>query len=214
MDKTILSKIEGFFAQFKTQTYRKGEILIRADEDPSGIFYLTQGTVKMYAISKKGDEQILNIFKPVSFFPMSWAVNGTHNTYFFEAMTPLVLRKSPKSKALEFIKSNNDVLFDLLCRVYKGTDGLLERLDGLMSGNAYTQLLTQILINTKRFGTYDGKGATLKITEKDLASESGLTRETVSREIKLLKEQKLIDFSKNKLTVFSPEKLEDTLFSV
>ena len=56
MDEIIVKKIEAFFIQYKYQVYKKGEILIRADDNPQGIFYLKEGHVKKYAISKKGDE--------------------------------------------------------------------------------------------------------------------------------------------------------------
>lgn len=83
MEEALVKKIDAFFTQFKYQKYKKGEILIRADDDPTGIFYLKKGTVKEYAISKKGDEVVVNIFKPASFFPMSWAINNTYNRYYF-----------------------------------------------------------------------------------------------------------------------------------
>src|SRR5664279_727901 len=119
MDEGIENKLKAFFTQFKRQEYKKGEILVRADDDPAGIFYLTQGNVKTYLITAKGDEIVLNIFKPISFFPMSWAINSTKNNYYYEAMTELVLWRAPKEDVVVFLKSNPDVLLDLLSRVYK-----------------------------------------------------------------------------------------------
>ncbi len=67
----IEEKVLVFFQHYKKQNYKKGELLIRADDQPQGIFYLKSGTVKVYAISKKGDELVVNLFKPKAFFPMS-----------------------------------------------------------------------------------------------------------------------------------------------
>src|SRR3989344_5334849 len=66
MEKNILKKIENFLKGYKFQKYRKGEIIIRAEDEPQGVFYLEEGFVKKYIISRKGDELTLNIFKPVS----------------------------------------------------------------------------------------------------------------------------------------------------
>lgn len=205
MDNKISGKLESFFTQFKHQEYKKGEILIRADDDPSGVFYLKEGIVKEYAISKKGDELVVNVFNPVAFFPMSWAINETHNQYFFEAMTDLDLFRAPKEKVIEFIKTNPDVLYNLMSRVYKGIDGILTRMTYLMAGNAYARLITELIIHVKRFGT------SLPISEKDLASQSGMTRETVSRQMKILKDKGLVVFNKNIFTVVDPKKLEEEL---
>ncbi|MDO8583041.1 MAG: Crp/Fnr family transcriptional regulator [bacterium] len=205
MNNKITEKLEKFFTQFKHQTYRKGEILIRADDDPSGVFYLKDGFVKEYAISKKGDELIINIFKPIALFPMSWAVNNTPNQYFYEATTDLDLWKAPKEEIIEFIKTNPDVLYNLVSRIYKGVDGILTRMTYLMAGNAYARLIAELIIHVKRFG------ASTHISEKDLAAQSGMTRETVSREMKILKDKGLVDFSKGTLSIIDLQKLEKEL---
>lgn len=213
MDSTIIARLDTFFSQFTKQSYKKGQLLIRAGESPSGIFYLTKGMVKMYAISTKGDEVVVNIFKEHTFFPMSWAINGEENKYFFEAMIPSEAYKTPKDKTIDFIKSNPDILFDLLSRVYKGTNGLLERMVYLMSGNAYTKLVIELLLYARRFGKKNGNEVSFATHEKDLATHAGITRETVSREMKLLKDKKLLSFQNNLVTIYNTQKLEEELLT-
>ncbi|MEK7092210.1 MAG: Crp/Fnr family transcriptional regulator [Patescibacteria group bacterium] len=211
MNKTVSKKIESFFVRYKHQTYKKGEILIRADEYPSGVFYLKEGVVKEYAISKKGEEVVVNIFKPGSFFPMSWAINSTPNNFYFEAVSRVEAWKAPKEPVLEFIKSNPDVLYDLTSRVYKGIDDVLMRSAYLMFGNAYERLIQELVIQSKRFGVTRGHFLDLRTSEKDLASQSGLTRETVSRELKTLKDKGFVVFNKHILTIKNLRELEKEL---
>lgn len=47
MDEKIERKLQNFFSQYKELQYKKGEMLVRAGDTPQGIFYLTQGSVKM-----------------------------------------------------------------------------------------------------------------------------------------------------------------------
>ena len=211
MDTEIAKKIDTFFTQYKHVTYKKGEIVIRADDDPGGIFYLVSGNVRKYAISRKGDELVVNIFKPISFFPMSWAINNEHNEYFYDALTPLEIYRAPKEKVVEFVKNNPDVLYDLMSRVYRGTDGLTRRMTYLMAGNAYARLVTELIIHAKRFGKTVNATIEVKISEKELATQSGMTRETVSREMKALKDKGLVTFNKNILTMKSVTELEKEL---
>jgi len=86
---------EDFYSQFQVRRYKQGETLIRADDDPQGIFCLTKGYVRQYTISRTGLELTLHILKPISYFPMVWAVNGTPNVYFFEALTPVEVGRAP-----------------------------------------------------------------------------------------------------------------------
>lgn len=204
MEEIIQKKIETFFKQFKNIHFKKGEILIRAEDTPVGIFYLYSGCVKEYAISKKGDEIVVNVFKPTAFFPMSWAINDTFNEYYFEALEDTEAWRAPRNDVLTFLKNNPDVLFDLLSRLYSGVDGLLNRTTYLMSGNAYDRLILELLLYARRFA----KGKTkveIEISEKELAAQSGMTRETVSREMKILKEKKLIVSAGNKLIISNIE---------
>lgn len=142
----IQEKIFNFFSQYEVQKYKKGEILVRAYNDPSGVFYLAEGEVKMYFISRKGDELIANVFKAGAFFPMSWAFNNTPNAYYFEATTSASVLRAPKENVVNFLKSEPEILLDLLERVFRGTDGLLLRMSYLMAGSAYTRLIVEILI--------------------------------------------------------------------
>ena len=211
MDEQISKRVETFFSSFKPQKFKKGEILIRADEDPTGIYFLREGLVKEYVISQKGEEVVVNIFKPNSYFPMSWAFSKTPNSYYFEAISDVVTWKAPVEKVLSFLQKEPTIVFDLLKRVYRGTDGLITRMTYLMAGSAYTRLISELLIQVKRFGENRDDQVQLHISEKDLAAYSGMTRETVSRELKLLKGKKLVTFSKNIMTIPNLHLLESEL---
>ncbi len=213
MDKLVSGKLENFFSKYKYQQYKKGEILIRADDSPSGIFYLKQGNVKEYAISKKGEELILNTFKPISFFPMSWAISNTDNNYYYEAVTDVEVFMSEKEEVINFIKKNPDVLYDLLRRVYLGIDGLISRMVYLMSENAHDRTIIELLIHIRRFGKkISEKSYQVEISERDIAAKSGMTRETVSREISQLKSKGLVSFNKGILNIQNISNLEHELY--
>ena len=216
MEANVQEKLDKFFEGHKRQSYDAKEILIRADEEPSGVFYLTDGIVRMYAVSSQGEEVVINLFRSVSFFPMAWVLNDSISHYYFEAVTPVTVVKASKEEFLKFLKAEPEVLFDLLKRIYKGLEGYFSRMEYLMSGSAQARLITEILIYAKRFGKQEGSKTVVgfKLTEKDLAAQTGIARETVSREIHKLKEKGLIDFDKNTLTVKDLVKLEDELMSL
>ncbi|PIY94483.1 MAG: hypothetical protein COX78_03270 [Candidatus Levybacteria bacterium CG_4_10_14_0_2_um_filter_35_8] len=114
MNRDKVQEFEAFYKQFTTRSYKKGEMLIRADDDPQGIFCLKKGYVRQYTISKTGFELTLHILRPLSYFPMVWAVNGTPNVYYFEALTPVEVGRAPKDQVVNFIKDKPTVIFELL----------------------------------------------------------------------------------------------------
>ncbi|MBI5045341.1 MAG: Crp/Fnr family transcriptional regulator, partial [Candidatus Levybacteria bacterium] len=181
-------KVAIFFKQCKPQVCKKGATIIRAQETPSGIFYIEKGRVKKYLISHKGDELIVNMFNQGSFFPMSWAINDTENEYYYETVDESILYKAPKKEVLDFLKKEPDVLYDLLARVFRGADGMTTRMTYLMAGSARTRLISELIIEARRFGKITSTGDIEIVTsETELAAQSGMTRETVSREMKSLK---------------------------
>ena len=204
MDKIITDKIEQFFSQYKLRQYPKGHILILNGSPIEYIFYIKSGIVKQYDISHKGDEIMLNIFKPPAFFPMSHAINGGESPYTYEAKTELQLRQAPSKEVVQFLKENPDVLFDLLSRVYNGIDGLLARVTHLMASSARERLLFELLIESRRFGKQTAGGSyNLRISEKELAARAGLSRETVSRELHELRKEQLV--TKDKYQIIIPD---------
>jgi CRP-like cAMP-binding protein len=193
---SIADKVDAYFSKYPKRSYPKGQILVFADESPECIFYIVKGRVRKYDVSHKGDEVVVNLFKPPAFFPMSWAINRTPNNYFYNTEMPTEVHVVPADDALQFLKDNPEVTLDLLSRIYRGMDGLLGRLVHLMSGSAKSRLLYELLIECRRFGNKnDDNSYTLDITEVDLAARSGLTRETISREMKQMKADGLVSIN-------------------
>ncbi|MBC7708251.1 Crp/Fnr family transcriptional regulator [Polaromonas sp.] len=190
MNTAVDAKIKQNFSKYPSRSYEKGQILVFADESPDHIFYLIKGKVRKYDVSYRGDEVIVNIFQPPSFFPMSWAINRTKNRYFYKTEEATELHVVPVDDALQFIQSNPDIMLDLLSRIYTGMDGLLGRVVHLMSGSAKSRLIYELVIECRRSGQKHKNGTyTLGTNEGDIAARSGLSRETVSREMQQIMEQ-------------------------
>ncbi len=192
----IEAKIKSFFENYSSVVYEKHDIIIFAGEKLDFSYYIESGIVNMYDISDKGNRSILNTFKPGAFFPMSNIINDVVPEYFFEANEKTVIRKASAVDVIEFLKKNNDVMYDLLSRTYKGTDGLLSKISELMQGDITSRVLNELRICAARFGAEESEiGYVLKqkMTESDLSERTGLARETVSRSVKKLKNENKID---------------------
>ncbi len=212
MKSDIQNSVTEFFSTYPQHSYTKKQTLIWNDENPPGIFYLETGSVGQYDIGANGQKNILNIFKPPAFFPMSWAINGTANEYFFETLEPVTCRLAPRDKVLTFLEDDPPVLLNLLGRVYRGTDGLLKRLNESMNGSAQSQLILELIVTASRFGSTDENGnISIQIKTTELAHRTGLTRETVSRQLKLLTKSSLIHMSKGVVHIPSLDELKAKL---
>lgn len=192
MIHSVEQKIRTFFSSYPPQDIKRGRILIRPDDHSDTIYLVETGFIRQYIISESNEEVTVNIFKPLSFFPMMGVVTNVKNSYSFIAASDCRIRKAPSDKVLTFVKKNPDILFDLLQRIYIGIDGLLIQIEQLMSSNARKRIMTLLTLLGKRTGEKTHTGILLKIrlTHQQLASLTGLTRETVSREMKKLEREK------------------------
>lgn len=212
MSSTVTQKIDEHLSKYPKRSYPKGQILVFADESPEHVYYITKGCVRKYDVSYRGDEVVVNLFKPPAFFPMSWAINRSPNKYFYKTEMDTELHVIPVDDALNFIKDNPDIMLDLLSRIYKGMDGLLGRMVHLMSGSAKSRLLYELIIESRRFGKKNDDGSyTLLTSEVDLAARSGLSRETVSREMKKVKDDGFVSVDNHGIIVKDIEALEKKL---
>lgn len=213
MNTDIITTLETFFSKYPSKIFKKGETIISADEQPAGIYYIREGIVRRYYLSEEGAEVTLNLYKPHSFLPMSWVISDIANKHWYEAMTPVKTWCAPKDAVKAFIKEEPEIVYDLLRRVYIGLDGLWEHLESLTAGNATTKLISTIVVLAKRFGKTSPKGLEISIplSESELASLAGISRETASRELKKIKKDHPVLFHKGVLTIQNIQSLEKTL---
>lgn len=211
MDENIAKKIEDFFSVYPLFKYERGQILLHAGEQPPGIYHLVSGKVKQCGLASKGSELVLNVFKPPAFFPMAHALNRTPNNYYYEAEETVQLHLAPIDEVVEFLKKNPDVLYDLLSRVYRGAEGILNRMAYLMSGTARSRLINELIIECRRFGKQESQAVIITLSEGDLGARAGLSRETVNREIHKLKSEGLLDIRQRQIVVNSLPKLQESL---
>lgn len=212
MAQAVTEIIETFFEKFRVRSYAKGQVLLLNGEQSEYVFFIEKGKVKQYDVSYRGDEIILNVYKPGAFFPLSLAIANVPNKYIYEAETDIEIRQAPASEVVTFLKTNPEVLYDLMQRVYRGTEGLLGRMVYLMAGSAQSRLIYELLIEARRFGTVQPDGSCrITINEKELGARAGLSRETVSREMHVLKRENLVTTVNKVLAITNVAKLEQKL---
>lgn len=211
MDTSVQSKVESFFKKYPLKSFSPGKIIIMPEKAPKGVYFLKDGIVRVFSLSKDGIELTLNIFKPFSFFPMQWVMNNKQDRYYYETLTEVIAYCVPREDFQSFIQREHDVSYDLLKRIYRGLDGYLMKMESLLSGGAYLRTLTIILIHALRFGTRENKKIALHLTHLQIAKEAGMSRETVTREIKKLAHKGLVSYKKETLFVPDILKLEQEI---
>lgn len=142
--------------------------------------------------------------------PLSAVITGSPNMFFYEAETDICVRAAPTEEVYAFIKSNSEISFSMLHRQHLSNERMMVKINHLMSGNAKSRVVFEILNECRRFGHTSDEDSSihLQLNEKDLAARAGLSRETVNREIQKLKEQNFIDTRRNTIIIHNILELE------
>jgi CRP-like cAMP-binding protein len=211
MNETAQNKLKAFFSPSKPLTFKRGDTILRSEDEPQGVYYLESGFVKMNSVLIDGRELTLNIFKPSTYFPMTWAIADIPNALYYQAMTPLVIRRMPKQEFMQFLKNNPDILMELTTRILIGLDGILTNIQHLLSGDSYHRVVSAILLSVRRFGDLtnsDKVSVNIPLTHQDIADIAGITRETASIAIGKLIKTGIISHHYRKMVINSLKKLE------
>jgi CRP/FNR family transcriptional regulator, anaerobic regulatory protein len=209
MDKSL-----SFLKQCRVQHFAKGEIILVQDEVPSTAYWIKQGVVKTYNLTRQGEE------KPISFdikdelFPVAWVFSKLpYSQYFYEAFTDCELYCVPKQLYIDFLRKNPNELFQVFDHFITRYMNYQMRINALEQSKASSKVLYTIHLLSLRFGKDHRENLVkvqLPLTQQDLANFMGLTRETTSMELKKLQDRGVI-FYKNQNYSVKTDKLNELL---
>lgn len=192
--KETAELVELFRAHGHKQTFGKGDFIIRPGETPSGIFYIYQGLVKAYDITKYNEENLLIIRKADEIFPLIWAITGQERSVIYQALAPTVTLQLSRPDFLEFIKSKPQTLAPLLDMTIEMYRLHSERILNLEYRTVRERIISFLLTMGRRFGKRTPNGLLIEVPlrHQDIASSVNSTRETTSRELSALERKGLL----------------------
>lgn len=213
MSQSLQKLDEKFFAKFRNvQQFKKNQLIFGPGSEPTGVYFVKSGFVRLYLISKEGKEITFNILKPDTYFSMIWALNNASNIYFYETLTDCVLLKAPKEAVVKQIEKNPDLLYDLTKRTLSGLDGITRLMSALLTGTAGEHIASVLLILTRRFGKKEHNGSIIieiPLTHMLIGTLAGLSRESTSLELEKLAKKNVLSQKGRYIIIENIKKLED-----
>jgi CRP-like cAMP-binding protein len=209
MQNNIVKLTQDFFEQFATERFEVGDTLISEHITPQDVYYIISGKIAQYDIANDGNKVTINIFAKGTLLSVMWLLTDNPNRCRYEVLQNTVVRRAPKEKVLQFLEDNPVVTLDILSRIASGLDGMTKRLSAHMQGNATKRFAVELLVEIRRFhdDTSTNK-VPLSVSVNELASRTGMARETVSRQLTALKNMGLVTKKGRTLIVLDKEELQ------
>jgi CRP-like cAMP-binding protein len=193
----------------RTITLKKGDVLFRKDDEGTALYIIQQGSIKIVLPSVNGDEIIPAIFTKGDFFGEMSLLDGMPRSADAVAMEPCELLVLNRSDFLDFLKGNENVIQSILAALsirLRRTDDLLEDTCFLNISARFAKKLVEL---AEDHGEQDGNLIliNLDLKQRDLASMVGATRESINKELRLLREKGLISMTGNQIQIYNLELL-------
>jgi CRP-like cAMP-binding protein len=211
MDKTNKKKLEAYFEKTRLKKYNKRELLFRPGDELRDICYIKSGYVRVYSVTKDGQEVTLQLFKPVFYLSLIQAINKFSNHFFFEAVTPVEMWVANREETLSFINKDKELSDQINKEIMGEFMELIGNIEYLISGNAYMKVARVIHNLVTKYGEVKGKEMVVKFgtPHRMIASMTGLTRETVTLQILKMEKNKLLVNKGKLIYVKNMDKLAD-----
>ncbi len=193
--------------------YKKGEFVVRPGSAPQGVFYILNGLVKAYDITKYGEENLLIIRKSGEMLALTWGITGEDRGIIYAALMPTTLLQISRQDFLAFIRANPSAalpLVDMIMDMYKQHS---QRIMTLEYRTVRERLVSFLLNMARRFGeeTPDGVIISAPLRHQDIASSISATRETTGRELSVLERLGLLESNHSVIMLKKIDKLRGYL---
>lgn len=197
--------------------YKKGERIFSQGDVARKLHIVCSGKVKIFRYTPDGKEQILYILSPTD-FSFIGAFNLLKEDEFdfnAEALDDSVICTLDKKDFDAVIIKNPSITLKILEEAYDRINKVESLVDRLSTNNVEAKVAGLLLSLIKDFGkeTKDGIILNMTMNREEMGSYAGITRETISRKLRAMHEEGIIELIGNKKIVIKDvEKLKSIVY--
>jgi CRP/FNR family cyclic AMP-dependent transcriptional regulator len=200
-------------ASLGTRAFARGETIFHQGSDGDVLYLIVRGQVRIYTVSQLGQELSVKIFRDGDFFGELALLDGQPRSASAQAMRPtqtLTLHRHAFREAVRTMPEIAVLVLEELSARLRRTNTYIEH---LASHSAPQRVVRTLLDLADQHGVGVGEATRidLHLTQDDLASLAGTTRETVNRVLSGLREQGLIQIERARVSVLNLPQLEARL---
>jgi CRP-like cAMP-binding protein len=191
------SQLEALGRLFKEVRYDQGAHFLAEGDITDSLYFIVSGLVKVYKTSPNGKEQVLHIAPPGDSLNDVSLFDGGPNAAGMLALTPVVLYTINKNDIIRVLQENPRLMMNVIRSLAKRIRRDSNLLEDLSSSQVLVRLAKLFL------GQYGGEEFTegLNLTQKDIASLVGSSREMVNRSLRIIEDMGGIRLSRRRIII-------------
>lgn len=188
----------------------RGDVMYRQGDPGDSMMVVVSGSLKVTNVTPEGKEVVLNFLKPGALTGEIAALDGRERTASVVALEPVVAVAIYRRDLLPILRGDPDAMLGVLgevCGRLRSTIRLVES-HTMEAGARVAACLVRL---GAEHGQASDRGTVidLKLTQRDLGSHLGLTRETVSRTLGAFRDEGLIEISGTSIVLLEADRLDE-----
>lgn len=162
--------------------YQAGATIFNEGESCAGFHVVVEGLVRIYRISAEGRVHTLSLLRPVASFNEVAAVDGGKNPYNAVAVTHTTVIKISYDQLMELLSSERELLQNYVQALAHMNRDYIERLED-MTFRTIPSRLAKLFLRETTYAEHISEAPT-RLTQEEIASILGTTREVVGRALR------------------------------
>jgi CRP/FNR family transcriptional regulator, cyclic AMP receptor protein len=207
-------EIQALSSATKRRTFRSGEVIFHRDDPGQVLYMIKEGKVKICIISPDGQEVSLAVLGKGEYFGEFALLDGLPRSTDAVALEKVECYTLQRSDFLNAIQKNPKIailVLEALSKRLRATDNMVEDLIFLdVYGRVAKKLLE--LADTHGVKTEEGVVIDLRLTQQELASMVGASRESVNKVLGYFTDKKFISTDKHRITIHRVNDLKRRIY--
>jgi CRP-like cAMP-binding protein len=187
--------------------YEAGEVVFMPAPNPESVYLLEDGLVRIYRLSESGLETTLGYVRKGEIFGELAVFGDYPRESFAQAVDPSMVWKVPRRIFQPFVESRPGLAFEVSKQIGERLKRIESRVENLVFRDVRSRLIMILLELGSCFGQERDDGSVLlngHITQTELATLVGSTRQSVNAGLGELSEHGLITREGRQIVILKP----------
>lgn len=190
--------VEDLLEHAVIRAFPRNAIIINEGDDNNGVYFIITGAVRIFLADEEGNQIVISTMGAGEYFGEMALEPGSRSASVM-AMEPVRLAIVSLDDFRAFLRSHPDFIFSLLGKLIRRTRALNRNLKGMALLDVYGRLV-QLLNDLAE--TVDKERVIVEpLTQQEIASRIGCSREMVSKIMKDLAAGDYLDISRKRIVI-------------
>jgi CRP/FNR family transcriptional regulator len=199
------TELNALTAIVEAKRIKRGGILFLQGDEATGFFVLLLGRVRIYKVSPEGKEYTLHLINPGGMFAEAAIFKGTTFPANCAAVEDSIVAFLPKKAFIQLLDRSPAISLKMIGALSAFVREFNQQLADLSLREVPARLASYLLRKSEESG---GNTVTLEITKSELASTLGTISETLSRNLKKLRDLGVVEVDGKDITILEPVRLQ------